>query len=322
METIMPTVSSGLQDKRRGIGLLRDNISRVVLGCDKEVDLLILGLLAQGHVLIQGAPGVGKTSMAKSLATSLDCDFKRIQFTPDLMPADILGYSIYDQSNATFKFHRGPVFTNILLADEINRTTPRIQSALLEAMNEAQVSVDGKTYILEQPFFVIATQNHLHSSGTFPLPDSQLDRFLISIDMGNPGLETRENILKLHWKDANIGKDLKSVLSAPEILELRESARQVDVEDSIFKYIARLVEATHESAELTHGVSPRASIALMRTAQTAALMDGRKHVYPDDVKNFLPYVFSHRLTVKGLKRKGGESVANVIVTILDKVPVG
>ncbi len=322
MEAIMPTGSSGLREEGRKIELLRENISRVVLGCDHEIDLLILGLLAQGHILIQGAPGVGKTSMAKALAASLACDFKRIQFTPDLMPADVLGYSIYDQSNATFKFHQGPVFTNILLADEINRTTPRIQSALLEAMNEAQVSVDGKTYTLEQPFFVIATQNHLHSSGTFPLPDSQLDRFLISIDMGNTNLVTRENILKLHWGEANIGKDLKSVLTAAEILALRESARKVDVEDCIIKYIARLVEATHESAELTHGVSARASIALMRTAQAAALMIGRDHVYPDDVKTFMPCVFSHRLIVKGLKRKGGDSVANVIGAILDKVPIG
>lgn len=300
---------------------IKEILSQSVLGNDRQAELLLVGLLAKGHVLIQGAPGLGKTSLAKSMAASIGGEFKRIQFTPDLLPADILGYSIYNQGSHTFNFHKGAVFTNILLADEINRTTPRIQSALLEAMNEAQVSIDGKTYELDPPFFVVATRNHLYSSGTFPLPDSQLDRFLLSFGMERPDTETQVNILKLHMDGGEPSKSIDEILTKAAILESQSEVEAIEMDESVMHYIAALSDATHESSSFASGASPRAAISLMKASQAFAWLDGRTHVYPDDVKETMPYVFQHRIHLKHRFRKSGETVRQHLGGILNDVAV-
>ena len=297
------------------------NMRSAVLGCDEQVGLLLTALLAGGHVLIQGAPGMGKTSLAKTMAASINSKFKRIQFTPDLLPADILGYSIYDQSNGQFKFHEGAVFSNILLADEINRTTPRIQSALLEAMNEAQVSIDGETRQLEAPFFVIATQNHLYSSGTFPLPDSQLDRFLISFEMDRPSANIQMEILKLHHAGGEPSDNINSIASTEDIVAMQNEVRQVSVTEDLLHYISTIAEKTHKEPAFSEGISPRGCLALMRAAQASAWLDERTTVYPDDIKDMIPHVFSHRLSLKHRFRKSGDTIDGKLQDILASVAV-
>ena len=300
---------------------IKDILSQSVLGNDRQAELLIIGLLAKGHVLIQGAPGLGKTSLAKTMAAAIGGIFKRIQFTPDLLPADILGYSIYNQGSHTFEFHKGAVFTNILLADEINRTTPRIQSALLEAMNESQVSIDGETYELDPPFFVVATRNHLFSSGTFPLPDSQLDRFLLSFGMERPDTTTQVDILKLHKSGGEPSKSIDEILSKVAVLEAQSAVEAIEMDESVMHYIAALSEATHESESFGAGVSPRASISLMKAAQASAWLNGRSHVYPDDVKEVMPHVFQHRVHLKHRFRKAGATVRQHLDSILNDVAI-
>ncbi len=299
---------------------LRTNLEQAVLGCERQIELLLVALLARGHVLIQGAPGTGKTSLAKTMAASIDCVFKRIQFTPDLLPADILGYSIYDEGASEFRFHPGPVFTSILLADEINRTTPRVQSALLEAMNEGQVSIDGRTRKLEPPFFVIATQNQLYTTGTFPLPESQLDRFLLSFEMPRPDPDTQTAILNLHL-DGEPSEAARPVVEKQELLRLQGELEHVTISEDLMRYISALAEATHGAEAFVTGASARAALALMRTAQAAAYLDGRQAVYPDDIKQMLPHVLAHRLTLRNRSRKAGGSVRHYLDGILGSVPV-
>ncbi len=299
---------------------LEKELERHILGCHEQVRLLTLALLSHGHVLIQGAPGMGKTTLAKNMAAAIDCTFKRVQFTPDLLPADILGYSVYDQGTNEFCFHQGPVFTNVLLADEINRTTPRIQSALLEAMNEGQVSIDNKTRRIEPPFFVIATQNHLYMTGTFPLPESQLDRFLLSFHMPKPHPKVQAEILKLHL-DGIEDEDVNTMLSRQQVLRMQEEVKKVEVCDELMQYIAALVQATHEEESFITGISARGALALTRCAQANAFVDGRDCVYPDDIKSLVPHVFAHRLNLRSRQRRTREAVSHTINEILDFVEV-
>ena len=282
-------------DKRHLLLQLRDRLTSAVLGSEEAGNLLITALLARGHALIEGAPGVGKTSLAQTLANGIGGTFKRIQFTPDLLPSDILGYHLYKQHNGTFEFVPGPVFSNLLLADEINRTSPRVQSALLEAMNEGQVSIDGSTRELEKPFLVVATQNITSSTGTFPLPEPQLDRFLLSIPMSLPDAGTQRNILNAHAAGEvnDTGRD--PLLEPEDVLELQQQAASVPISPALNEYIIALCESVRRSAGGSHTVSVRASLALMRAAQASAFLDGQPAVHPDHVQAVFPHVLRHRL---------------------------
>jgi len=299
---------------------LYKNLTGVVLGSETSSLLMILGVLSNGHVLIQDAPGLGKTTLARALAGSIKCQFKRIQFTPDLLPTDILGYSLFNQGRGEFDFIEGPIFSNVVLADEINRTSPRIQSALLEAMNEGQVSIDGKTHQLQKPFLVIATQNNLYSTGTFPLPEPQLDRFLLSFRMGLPSPAMQIKILEIHSNDSPIAR-VAPVISKEEILEMQKEVLEVEISPNLMQYVVELSEATRKSPGLVSGVSPRGSLALMKAAQAFAYISGRKAIYPDDIKKMIFPVFGHRLSLKNLQGKGGTSVTGYLEEILQGTPV-
>jgi len=305
------------------IKALQSNIERVIKGKSHAVELTVLALLARGHLLIEDVPGVGKTTLAQSLAQSLGCSFKRIQFTSDLLPSDIVGVSIYNPQKQDFEFKPGPLFAHIVLADEINRTTPKTQSSLLEAMNDAQVSVDNRTHRLPQPFMVIATQNPWEYHGTFPLPESQLDRFLMRIRIGYPNLLDEKTILErqqlLHPAD-----ELEPVLSEQEIVDLQEKAEKVRVEDSLMEYLLAIVSATRRSEYLALGVSTRGAIALHKAAKALALVRQRDYCLPDDIKELAPLVFSHRVRLEakqGIHDHRSEEVERVIQDIVESVPV-
>ncbi len=305
------------------IRALQANIERVIKGKPQTVELTVLALLARGHLLIEDVPGVGKTTLAQSLAHSLGCSFKRIQFTSDLLPSDIVGVSIYNPLKQTFEFKPGPIFAHIVLADEINRTTPKTQSSLLEAMNDAQVSVDNRTHLLPQPFMVIATQNPWEYHGTFPLPESQLDRFLMRIRIGYPDGSDEKKILErqqlLHPAD-----ELEPVLSAQEILDLQEKAEKVRVDDSLTDYLLAIVSATRQSELLALGVSTRGAMALYKVAKALALVRQRDYCIPDDIKELAPLVFSHRVLLRakqGIQNHRSEDVERVIQDIVESVPV-
>ncbi len=305
------------------IKALQSNIERVIKGKSHAVELTVLALLARGHLLIEDVPGVGKTTLAQSLAQSLGCSFKRIQFTSDLLPSDIVGVSIYNPQKQDFEFKPGPLFAHIVLADEINRTTPKTQSSLLEAMNDAQVSVDNRTHRLPQPFMVIATQNPWEYHGTFPLPESQLDRFLMRIRIGYPNLLDEKTILErqqlLHPAD-----ELEPVLSEQEIVDLQEKAEKVRVEDSLMEYLLAIVSATRRSEYLALGVSTRGAIALHKAAKALALVRQRDYCLPDDIKELAPLVFSHRVRLEakqGIHDYRSEEVERVIQDIVESVPV-
>lgn len=275
---------------------LRKNIEAVVRGKTEAVDKTIICLLAGGHLLIEDLPGLGKTTLASCLAKSVDCSFSRIQFTSDLLPSDILGVSIYDEREREFIFKKGPIFANIVLADEINRTTPKTQSSLLEAMGRAKISIDGQTYTMPPPFLVIATQNPVDYEGTFPLPDSQMDRFLMRMSMGYPDVIHEVEILKgrhLH----NDHMEIDSVLSKSEVIELQSFAREIYIEDTVYSYIAKLAEATRKMDSLRSGVSPRGTLALKAASQARALAQGRAFLLPEDVREMLVPVFGHRLSM-------------------------
>jgi MoxR-like ATPase len=299
---------------------LFDVLTSHLLGAETAAELLITGLLADGHVLIQGGPGLGKTTLARTLAESLDCGFKRIQFTPDLLPADILGYNLFDQRSGEFLFHKGPIFSNMILADEINRASPRVQSALLEAMHERQVSVDGETYELQAPFFVVATQNHLSSAGTFPLPDSQLDRFTLSFTMPTPDAEVQLNILAFHAGDGP-RQEVVPILQQQELNEMIEEVRTVHVAGSVMEYIVTLCAATTAHEAMTVPPSPRAQISIMNAARAQSYIHGRDAVYPDDVKKVMPYALRHRLRPKGVHERASHRMDQILREILDRTPV-
>jgi len=277
---------------------IKANISTVLVGKDDVVDLAIISLFCGGHVLVEDVPGMGKTMLAKCLARSLDCDFKRIQFTPDLLPSDITGINYFNQKQGEFLFRPGPVFSNILLADEINRATPRTQSSLLECMEEGQVTVDGETRKLKKPFFVIATQNPVETRGTFPLPEAQLDRFFMRIKMGYPSQQEELEILQ-RFMSSDPVRSLEAVASAEDITDIQSTFSEVKVSDVILTYIISLVEATRTSDKISLGVSPRGSIALMKAAQVNAILNGRDFVIPDDVKRVAVPVLAHRIVLRG-----------------------
>ena len=303
------------------IGQLEANISQVVLGKDDVVRLCVVALLAGEHVLLEDVPGVGKTLVGKALARSVSGKFRRIQFTPDLLPADITGSNLFDTKSQEFVFHAGPIFANIVLADEINRTTPRTQSALLEAMCESQVSTDGQTHDLPRPFMVIATQNPLEFEGTYPLPESQLDRFLLRISVGYPARESELEVLTSH-RDGEPVDRMEPVLDGQQIAALQDQVRQVKVDASISAYLMDMVQATRECEDLHVGVSIRGALSLYRAAQATALIDGRDYVVPDDVKNLAVAAFAHRVISRGYLHGGQrEAIEALIGRLIDEVPV-
>ena len=299
---------------------LKQNLGKVIIGKDDSVSLTIIALLCQGHVLIEDVPGVGKTMLARSLAKSLGCVFKRIQFTPDMLPSDVTGVSIYNQSTHEFEFRPGPLMAQIVLADEINRATPKTQSALLEAMEERQMTVDGTTYILSVPFMVLATQNPIEYEGTFPLPEAQLDRFLMRIDLGYTSLKNEIKILEEQQLIHPI-LELDSVVNLDEILQAQETIKHIHVSEPVKRYIVEMVRETREHPEVYLGASPRGSLGLFRAGQAMAALDGRDYVLPDDIKKLAPYVLSHRVVVSPAARLTDVSAVKIVREILDTLPV-
>lgn len=302
------------------IALLKQNLSSVILGKDDPIDVLMVALLAGGSVLMEDVPGVGKTTLAKALARSLDVEFRRIQFTPDLLPTDILGSSIYNPSDGSFTFRQGPIFCSILLADEINRASPRTQSALLEAMSELQVTIEGRRYSLPRPFLVLATQNPIDFHGTYPLPEAQLDRFLVYLNLGYPDAETEADILYAQ-ADRRPIDHICPVLTAEEVNALQSMVKHVHVDRSIAEYIVQIVNATRHHHQLQLGVSPRGSLMFFRAAQAAALFAGRDHVQPDDVQMLVGHVLPHRCTLTAQARYSGVSKQSLMEEILQTLPV-
>jgi len=299
---------------------LQENIARVVIGKEEPLKLLLVGLLTGGHVLIEDVPGVGKTLMAKALAASINAGFHRLQCTPDLTPTDVTGFNVYERSNNRFTFRPGPVVTNILLVDEINRAVPRTQSSLLEAMEEKQITVDGETITLPHPFLVIATQNPIELEGTFPLPEAQLDRFLLRISLGYPSAEEEERIL-LTYGCENPLDSLTAAADAGEVLKWQGLCREVFIDRSVSSYIVSLIRATRLHPAVLLGGSPRASLALHRAVRAYAFLSGRGYVLPDDVKHMARFVLPHRLSLRREERLRGVSPAQVTEEILAEVPV-
>lgn len=299
---------------------VKENINQVIVGKEDTIDQLLVALIASGHVLIEDVPGTGKTLLAKTLADSLSCSCKRIQFTPDLLPSDVTGIHFYNQKQGEFVFRPGPIFTNILLADEINRATPRTQSSLLESMEERQTSIDGETHQLEEPFMVIATQNPLESQGTFPLPEAQLDRFMLKINMGYPTKEESITILK-RFKDRDPLAEIKPVADKQIILEAQKLYSQVYVSDDLLSYMVDIVEKTREHSDVELGVSPRGSQALLKAVQVYAIIQGRDYVIPDDVKAMAKPVLGHRLILTHSMRLRENQIDVVLNEILEQVPV-
>jgi MoxR-like ATPase len=313
----MPVVTSNV------VAQLQRSIARAIFGKEEVIQLALITLLARGHLLIEDVPGVGKTTLAQALAKSFHCTFQRVQFTSDLLPSDVLGVSVYNPETRDFEFRQGPLFANVVLADEINRTTPRTQSALLEAMNEAQVTVDGRTLPLPQPFLVIATQNPVEHHGTYPLPESQLDRFLMRVKMGYPSHETEREIMRSRTSQDPVAA-LEPIADVADVLAMQEAVTRVKVDSSLLDYALEIVNRTRNSDQLALGVSPRGTLMLQRAAQARAFLENRAFCLPDDFKQLAVAVFSHRVVASARHaslQKKSETTENVLREIVDSVRV-
>jgi MoxR-like ATPase len=314
---VMNTIELAAQEK---IAALRGAIGRVVKGKDETIELAVVALIAEGHLLIEDVPGVGKTTLGHALARALACNFHRIQFTSDLLPSDVLGVSVFNPRQNEFEFKPGPIFSNIVLADEINRTTPKTQSALLEAMNENQVTIENTTYPLPRPFMVLATQNPVEHHGTYPLPESQLDRFMMKIEIGYPSAEAEKEILH-KFTNGNYHQTVQPVLVPADVLYLQDESRKVHINARIVDYMIQLVQRTRNHPEIELGISPRGTVSLFRASQALAMVDGRKFVLPDDVKRAASPVFGHRLALARHGSKGSRSKEEVLEGILGEIKV-
>ncbi|HEX2712245.1 MAG TPA: MoxR family ATPase [Candidatus Acidoferrales bacterium] len=305
------------------IAQLQRSLGTVIKGKEEAIQLAIIALVARGHLLIEDVPGVGKTSLAQALARSFNCSFQRIQFTSDLLPSDVIGISVFSETQQEFEFRPGPIFANVVLADEINRTTPKTQSALLEAMNEAQVTMDNRTHPLPQPFMVMATQNPVEHHGTYPLPESQLDRFLLCIRMGYPSRASEKEILREHTGNFSVAA-IQPVMDADDVLAMQEAAQRVGVEDSLLDYAIEIVVRTRQTDQLSLGVSPRGALMLRRAAQARAFVEGRDFCLPDDFKRLILPVFAHRVVVNtryASTRKKSEQAAAILSEIVESTRV-
>jgi MoxR-like ATPase len=314
----MRTIETSTREK---ISALRDAIARTIKGKQHTIDLAIVALLAEGHLLIEDVPGVGKTTLGHALARSLDCKFHRIQFTSDLLPSDVLGVSVYNPRLNEFEFKPGPIFANIILADEINRTTPKTQSALLEAMNESQVTIENVTYHLPRPFMVLATQNPVEHHGTYPLPESQLDRFLMRIEIGYPDASAEKEILKRFTNGHQYQYTVDAVLDPADVLFLQDESRRVRTGEAVVDYMVQIVNKTREHPEIELGVSPRGTAALFRASQALATLEGRSFVIPDDVKRLVRPVFEHRLVMVRAGTRARMDARTVLEEIIDQTAV-
>jgi MoxR-like ATPase len=299
---------------------ITENVQQVIVGKGEVIELALIALLCEGHVLLEDVPGIGKTTMAKAMARSLGCSFQRIQFTPDLLPSDVTGIYYFNQKAQDFQFRPGPVMAQVVLADEINRATPRTQSALLEAMQERQVTVDGNTMHLPRPFLVLATQNPIELEGTFPLPEAQIDRFLLKIKLGYPS-EKEENDILLRFEQEDPLESLPAVTSPEELREMQAGVREVRVEASVRAYAVQVARATRVHPAVALGASPRGTMALYRTAQARAAIEGRDFVIPDDIKVLAPYVLTHRVIINSQTRLRGRTTEEVVMEVVDQVPV-
>ena len=299
---------------------IAQNIKNVIIGKNRAIELAVVALVCQGHILIEDVPGVGKTMLARSLAKSTGCSYSRIQFTPDLLPSDITGVSIYNQKEGDFEFKSGPVISQLVLADEINRATPKTQSALLESMDERQVTVEGVTHVLPRPFMVMATQNPIEYEGTFPLPEAQLDRFFLKISLGYPSLAEEESILSSQENTHPI-ELLEAVVSSDEIVKIQDAVKTIYVDELVRSYIVSIVHATRDNEDIALGSSPRGSLAMARGIQALALMRGRDYVLPDDVKELAVPMLAHRIIVSSGARMQGITSEEIVARILDTVPV-
>ncbi len=302
------------------VGKVIDNLEKVIVGKRDALEQIVINLLCQGHLLIEDVPGVGKTVLARSLARSLGCSFSRIQFTPDMLPSDVTGVSIFNQETRQFEFRPGPIMAQVVLADEINRATPKTQSALLEAMEERQVTVDGKTYMLPKPFMVMATQNPIEYEGTFPLPEAQLDRFLMRVRLGYPALNDEIRVLELQQTRHPI-EDLEKVAEVEDLRAMQQLIKEVYVSPAVKRYIVMLVRATRENADVYLGASPRGSLGLFRAGQVRAAMLGREYVLPDDIKYLATLVLGHRVVLQPSSRLRNLSADQVVLDVLAMVPV-
>ena len=298
----------------------RANVERVIVGKGEVIDMVLVALLCEGHVLLEDVPGIGKTMLAKSIARTLGCSFRRLQFTPDLLPSDVTGLSFFNQKAQEFEFRPGPIFSQVILADEINRATPRTQSALLECMEERQVTLEGETRLLPRPFLVLATQNPIELEGTFPLPEAQLDRFLLRLSLGYPSAQEEKTILR-RFRERSPLDDLKPVVAAEELVAMQRLCRKVHVSEPVEDYIVAIVRASREHASVDLGASPRGSLALYHASQAFAAIDGRAFVIPDDVKKLAPAVLTHRLITSAHTRLRGRAMSEIVAEIVNSVPV-